>query len=1646
MARRTPRQFFSRTLRLFRFEDRITPTVTSTFDDTTGTLAVVSNGADSITIGSDQFNYLTINGTNFATSTGLSLEAARVQLINVVGGSGNNVIDLSGVTPLTFPGLQTKHGRAEWRTEPAGIVKSPGAVIVDASTSYACSIDGGSGNDTITGSQVGDYIICASGVDVVNTGRGDNVICIRTEQITSLTINGSSFGHNTSVYDVAAKDAAKMTTKVAVSEAATTVSFGPAGVITSINVQDVFVNREMGEVDWQFSDGTGTAAGFGGAISIASPPGSQADVVTIAPNNYSAGRLKWQVINLKRGITDSMDAWKWRVDPGNAPTMMDFSGTGNSVTVNTFGLSATTTSTGVQVAGRASVVCIGAASITTEKRLYDEAALADLLARGVTITPTVTDNVDGTRTLSVTLSNSASGTTSVTGATFEASHDYYTKKHLGNVKYNEFSSFVSVTPSPGATVSVDDGLWLMNPADAAVGRTADQKVTFTLPGVGPGQSSTCSIKQGHYAVSNFHVEIDGMSGGYLYSVDLKKFFERGDQPTASQFAALIDSFTTKTPTGGASTAVAVTADGSRVLSSSAATGIDPAVTTVSQGAHLYLGGQMVDVSFGGTSSGNAPASNPAMSVDGRWVVFESAATNLVAGLDDANSGTDVFLRDTLLGKTYCLSTISNAAIGTMSTGNGASLDAKISWDGRQIIFRSLATNLDPSVVDLNNEADLFTGQRDNFLQGAADVLTCLSLVPNSVPAKTCNKGVVVADVNRDGLTDNYTFSYFTEATNAVLGSISPGHLIAGRVNKFDAITIKQTVNFAAWTTGQSLSLTVSLDSSTVVFWTNTNIGTVAGVPDTNNAMDILRLGVANGGVECLTRNYLGTATADGASPAHAGESVAVRGLDGSNLILGFTSAASNLISGLTSPASDGVYRSVSDHSPSTGNLEIIIQRIDKGSGTYGSNNANPALSADGFTVAWDSPTNYQPTGTANGKIQVWVKDCFGNADANRIVLVSGAFGDSSAFGNENSKRGILGGYGDGLSVCYSSDATNLVAGDTNGQRDVFCSSLGSTYVFTLSVSTSAAVTLGYDAPTNSVTVRDGQGLVVASQTVTFAKNIGLYLRSGMNDVVTIDYDALQRLGGNILIHGDSADNDRVVFGTGLGKTDITNVEVDYRPPTSLQAGTPIVLSHEGRLLDSGDKPVTPYRVGPLVATVDVKTFEDNSHADHVATTSHITNPHNVTKTQIGLGNVVNVDSMTLTTDDFFASASRSMDLYLQAAGDNTVAVDYTGLPVSTTPNLRIHGDGSKSISVTVTGTNGGAIVDGGSTWTASSVSANNGGSNTITLGLGGGTYVSSGGTYKLFSVTGQPTPVGESKDKITNTGGIATLDASDAGSGVTLNMDSQIEQAYLPGRTMQFTGTIQNATGTPFDDTFMIKGLAVPRTIDGGSVVSGTGDTLIVDAQGKAATVLLAGQLSISGSGRINFPNIEHLVVVNNAPTLQVAAVQINDGSTQRSRVYSLTVGFNGHVDFPNGTAAAFQLTNNISGNSYPLIASKIDNAGFTVVTLTFAPGSPNFGSLPAGAYTLKVIGGQITSPLGGLDGNGDGVVAPGGETYFTPDAMIFCLFGDGNGDRTVDQNDYLIFRNAVAGGPNITYDSNQDGDVDQTDYLIFRNNIGAIV
>jgi Tol biopolymer transport system component len=87
-----------------------------------------------------------------------------------------------------------------------------------------------------------------------------------------------------------------------------------------------------------------------------------------------------------------------------------------------------------------------------------------------------------------------------------------------------------------------------------------------------------------------------------------------------------------------------------------------------------------------------------MSGDGRYVVFQSDAWNIVPG--DENLVADIFVRDTLTGRTFRASV---AADG--SEADGYSADAMISADGSVIAFASDADNLAPP--DANLTTDIF---------------------------------------------------------------------------------------------------------------------------------------------------------------------------------------------------------------------------------------------------------------------------------------------------------------------------------------------------------------------------------------------------------------------------------------------------------------------------------------------------------------------------------------------------------------------------------------------------------------------------------------------------------------------------------------------------------------------------------------------------------------------------------------------------------------------------------------------------------------------------------------------------------------------------------------------------------------------------
>ena len=91
---------------------------------------------------------------------------------------------------------------------------------------------------------------------------------------------------------------------------------------------------------------------------------------------------------------------------------------------------------------------------------------------------------------------------------------------------------------------------------------------------------------------------------------------------------------------------------------------------------------------------------------GRFVVFASSATNLVAG--DTNGVTDVFMRDTCRGRPGCVPStqrISLTSTGQQIVGQPSGQPGHMRWDGEVVIFVTAADGLVPD--DTNGVEDVF---------------------------------------------------------------------------------------------------------------------------------------------------------------------------------------------------------------------------------------------------------------------------------------------------------------------------------------------------------------------------------------------------------------------------------------------------------------------------------------------------------------------------------------------------------------------------------------------------------------------------------------------------------------------------------------------------------------------------------------------------------------------------------------------------------------------------------------------------------------------------------------------------------------------------------------------------------------------------
>jgi Tol biopolymer transport system component len=149
---------------------------------------------------------------------------------------------------------------------------------------------------------------------------------------------------------------------------------------------------------------------------------------------------------------------------------------------------------------------------------------------------------------------------------------------------------------------------------------------------------------------------------------------------------------------------AISADGRYVGFIGSASNLVPGDTNSSWDTFVHdrVTGTTVRVSVASDGSqGNQNSYSPSFSADGRYVAFESGASNFVPGATRAG---DIFVHDLVTGATERVSVSSN---GTQA--NGFSSGPSISLDGRYVTFHSAASNL--VAGDTNNAEDVFLHDR-----------------------------------------------------------------------------------------------------------------------------------------------------------------------------------------------------------------------------------------------------------------------------------------------------------------------------------------------------------------------------------------------------------------------------------------------------------------------------------------------------------------------------------------------------------------------------------------------------------------------------------------------------------------------------------------------------------------------------------------------------------------------------------------------------------------------------------------------------------------------------------------------------------------------------------------------------------------------
>lgn len=421
-----------------------------------------------------------------------------------------------------------------------------------------------------------------------------------------------------------------------------------------------------------------------------------------------------------------------------------------------------------------------------------------------------------------------------------------------------------------------------------------------------------------------------------------------------------------------------------------AAGLVAALVLPPAGAAVTAAGPTTRVSVTPSGAeGNGPSEAPAVSGDGRYVVFESRASDLVPG--DTNNAADIFVKDRRTGS---LTRVSASSSGAQA--NSQSRDAVISASGRFVAFESAASNL--VRLDSNGVVDVFVHDRRT---GAT---TRVSVSSGGAQADGLSGGRSDPSISSDGR----FVAFDSQASNLAIDADGdvPDVFVRDRQQRTTTL-VSVATGGGQQAGGVSESPSLSGDGRYVAFHSFAQL--VEG--ETTGAADIY---VHDRSTSATT--LVSTQNANSFDPAISGDG---------NVVV-FASRDDTLVPGDTNNAPDVFVRDLQSG---------VITRVSVRSNGAQANGSSedvgisPSISADGRLVSFSSLATNLVRADTNGARDAFVHD---RATGTTTRVSVGAGGIQADF---SSRRPALS--PDGRFVAFQSTATNLVAGDRNRSDDVF---------------------------------------------------------------------------------------------------------------------------------------------------------------------------------------------------------------------------------------------------------------------------------------------------------------------------------------------------------------------------------------------------------------------------------------------------------------------------------------------------------------------------------------------------------------------------------------------------------------------------------